>query len=59
MIANKLSFAIAPLEIVFVISLLLFTKVSICKTCSSFDNSKISEDEIRGKILLQIERIDN
>ena len=34
-------------------------KSSICKTCSSFDNSKISEDEIRGKILLQIERIDN
>jgi hypothetical protein len=34
-------------------------KSSICKTCSSFDNSKISDDKIRRELLLQIERSDN
>ncbi len=34
-------------------------KISICKTCSSFDNSKISEDNVRKEILLQIKKIDD
>jgi len=34
-------------------------KSSICKTCSSFDNSKISEDKIREEILLQMKKVDN
>jgi sulfatase maturation enzyme AslB (radical SAM superfamily) len=34
-------------------------KSSICKTCSSFDNSKTSENKIRKELLLQIERSDN
>lgn len=34
-------------------------KSGVCKTCSSFDNSNISEDSIREEILLQIERTSN